>query len=104
MSVLEAGASGLPIVSTRHGGIQEVVIDGETGFLVQEGDVEGMADRMIRLAKDPDLAARLGRAARKRICCEFSLEKSIDKLWAVIKAVMSQQHNSDRMSDPTRGG
>ena len=47
ISVLEAGASGLPVVSTRHGGIQEAVIDGETGFLVQEGDVEGIPSLLM---------------------------------------------------------
>ena len=46
---LEAGAAGLPIVATRHAGIPDVVIQGETGFLVDEHDVDGMAQRMLRL-------------------------------------------------------
>jgi len=82
--VLEAGASGLPVVSTRHAGIKDVVVHGETGFLVDEADVEGMAGYMIRLAKDPQLAGGLGSAARKRIEVEFSMEKRIADLWTII--------------------
>jgi glycosyltransferase involved in cell wall biosynthesis len=85
---LEAGASGLPVVATKHDGIPEVVIDGETGFLVREGDIEEMAQCMIKLAKDPALAAQLGKAARERICTKFSMEKSINNLWRIIANVI----------------
>jgi len=88
VAVLEASASGLPIVSTRHGGIRDVVLEGETGFLVNEGDIEGMADRMLLLAKDPKLAAKMGRAARERICSKFSMERSIGRLWEIIQKVI----------------
>lgn len=86
--VLEACASGLPVVATRIGGIPDVVIEGETGFLVEEGDVEGMAQAMIRLAKEPELAAKMGRAGRERVCAEFSMEKSIGNLWTIIEAAI----------------
>jgi len=84
VAVLEAGAMGLPVVATRHAGISDVVIDGETGALVDEGDVAGMADAMVRLAEDPELARRWGRAARNRIVSEFSMERSIGHLWKVL--------------------
>jgi len=90
VAVLEAGAAGLPVVATKHAGIQDVVIDGETGLLVDEGDVEGMAERMLRLANDPALATRLGRAARQRICNEFSMEKSIASLWCIIESAIQE--------------
>jgi colanic acid/amylovoran biosynthesis glycosyltransferase len=86
VAILEAGASGLPVVSTRHGGIPDVVVEGETGFLVEEGDVSGMADRMLRLAEDPGLAGRFGRQARARIEAEFSMEKRIGQLWIIIES------------------
>lgn len=85
-AVLEAGASGLPVVATRHAGIVDAVVHGTTGFLVEEGDIEGMAQHMIRLALEPDLARRLGSAARERIRAEFPMEKSINRLWMQIKA------------------
>ena len=84
-AIMEAGASGLPVVATKHAGIADVVIHGETGFLVEEGDIEGMARYMIRLASDPELAGRMGQASQKRIRSEFSLEKRINLLWLQIK-------------------
>ena len=86
VGILEAGASGLPVVSTRHAGILDVVIDEETGLLVDERDVAGMALRMRRMLDDPDLAARLGQAARTRIKRHFSMEQSIGRLWNIITA------------------
>ena len=47
--------------------------------------MDGMADRMIELARDPALAARLGRAARERICSEFSMGKRIGRLAAILE-------------------
>lgn len=88
VAVLEAGASGLPVVATRHGGILDVVIDGQTGLLVDEGDALGMAQAMIQIAKNTVLAARLGRAARERIGNEFTMEKSINNLWSIIENVI----------------
>lgn len=85
VAVLEAGASGLPVVATRHGGLQEVLIDGETGLLVAERDVAGMARQMLRLLRDPDVAARLGSAARRHVRAQFSAAHSIERLYAIIE-------------------
>lgn len=94
--VLEASAAGLPIISTRHGGIPDVVLDGETGLLVDEGDVDGMAAAMIRLARDPVLAGQLGRAARARVTTEFSTERSVGVLEGIIRdAVIGNRANLD---------
>lgn len=89
----EARMSGLPVVSTRHSGIPEIVIDGKTGFLVDEGDVGGMTESMTKLAQAPILAADLGRAAREYVCAEFSMEKSIGKLWRVVEAPIRDHCN-----------
>jgi len=85
VAVLEAGAMGLPVIATRHAGIREAVVEDETGLLSAEGDIEGMARNMIRLAKDPMLALRLGAKARERIATHYSLEKSIANLWQAIR-------------------
>jgi colanic acid/amylovoran biosynthesis glycosyltransferase len=84
VAILEAGASGLPVVSTRHAGIPEIVEDGKTGFLVAERDVEGMAERMERLLAEPRLAGELGRSARRRIEERFSIDSSTARLWEII--------------------
>jgi colanic acid/amylovoran biosynthesis glycosyltransferase len=96
VAVLEAGAAGLPVVATRHAGIKDAVVDGETGLLVDEGDIEAMAERMMRLAADAHLAARLGEAARERISSEYSMNKSIDTLWRIIEAGLRKGHAHER--------
>lgn len=90
VGILEAGASGLPVVSTRHAGIPDVIVEGETGFLVEEGDVDGMAETMLRLAQHPELAGSLGRSARQRIKNHFSGERSELRLWEIIKSALAR--------------
>ena len=85
VAVIEACATGLPVVATRHAGIQDVIIEGESGFLVPEGDVGAMARSMKLLAQDPVLAARFGRKGRERVKQEYSMDDSIDRLWKVIE-------------------
>jgi colanic acid/amylovoran biosynthesis glycosyltransferase len=86
LGILEAGASGLPVVSTRHAGIADTIVEGETGFLVDEGDLDGMAENMLRLAQEPQLAGHLGRTARQRIESHFSEERSDRRLWEIIES------------------
>jgi colanic acid/amylovoran biosynthesis glycosyltransferase len=88
-SILEASASGLPVVATRHAGIPEMVVDGETGFLVEERDVEGMARHMTRLVLEPGLAAELGHAGRRRMQESFSIDARIARLWEIVRAAAS---------------
>jgi glycosyltransferase involved in cell wall biosynthesis len=90
-SILEAGASGLPVVSTLHAGIPDVVVEGETGFLVEERDVRAMADRLERLLDNPSLAARMGRAARLHIASEFAVERRLAQLWSIIEAAIQRR-------------
>jgi colanic acid/amylovoran biosynthesis glycosyltransferase len=75
VGVLEAQAIGLPVVATRVGGIPEAVLDGESGFLFEFGDVYGMADALERLWREPELAAEMGRAGRKFVLERFSVER-----------------------------
>jgi colanic acid/amylovoran biosynthesis glycosyltransferase len=89
LAILEAGASGLPVVSTRHGGIPDVVVEGSTGFLVEERDVPAMAARMVMLAEQPVLAGELGQNARLRIRQEFSHAWSMERLHATITGAAS---------------
>lgn len=89
VAVLEAAAAGLPVISTRHAGIPEVIIDGETGLLVDEHDVEGMAGHMIRIIEDKDLARRLGEKGRSFIFENFSREKHLKELAQIIKGAVN---------------
>jgi len=80
VAVLEAGAGGLPVIATRHAGIPDVVLEGYTGLLVEEGDIDGMSQAMIRMLDTPELAGQMGSAARKRIRENFTLKKHIDNI------------------------
>lgn len=86
VAILEALCSGLPVVATRHGGISETVVDRRTGFLVDEFDLKTMADRMLALGSDANLASAMGRMAREHAVRAFSLERSIARLMEVIEA------------------
>jgi len=77
VAVLEAQAAGLPVISTYHGGIPDVVINGETGLLSNEFDIESMAANMKRILKEKGLAKQLGDAGRKRVNENFSMEKHL---------------------------
>ncbi len=70
--LLEAMASGLPVVSTACGGPDSIVIDGETGILVPVGNREAFANAMARLIKDPGLRERMASASRERVAEKFS--------------------------------
>jgi glycosyltransferase involved in cell wall biosynthesis len=72
VAILEAMAHGLPVVSTNHAGIPEAVINGETGLLVEEGDLKGMVGSLLTLVSDTGLRQRLGSAARARTAAKFS--------------------------------
>jgi glycosyltransferase involved in cell wall biosynthesis len=79
-TVLEAGALGVPVVSTVHSGIPEAVIEGVTGLLSPERDVAALARNIQRLLSDEDLRARLGQAARAHIEADFNLRTQSKRL------------------------
>jgi glycosyltransferase involved in cell wall biosynthesis len=80
MVLLEAAASGLPCVATRAGGVEEVVVEGKTGYLVPCGDAKALADAMARLAGLPaESRAALGRAARERALARFDMRRIVEQ-------------------------
>jgi colanic acid/amylovoran biosynthesis glycosyltransferase len=89
VSILEAGAAGLPVVSTRHAGIPDVVLEGKTGLLVQEGRIDEMAQHMLALAKNPGFADELGRNAAAHIRRTYTMSQSIRRLAQVLEAAAS---------------
>lgn len=79
LSLLEAMASGTPVVASRVGGLPEVVRHGETGFLVTPGDVAELRERVAQLAGDPRLALRMGTAAREDVLARFTWAKTAER-------------------------
>lgn len=103
LAVLEAGAHGLAVVSTLHAGIPDAVRDRVDGFLVAEKDIKGMAAAMLRLARDPALAAQFGASFRQRVEEEYSRKRSIRRLQDLLQAAAdgtSRQNEAPAESAP----
>ncbi|WP_114993669.1 glycosyltransferase [Synechococcus sp. UW179A] len=94
VAVMEAQLSGLPVVATRHAGIPEVVMDGQSGLLVEEGDETAMAQAMARLVQDPALAARLGDCGRQRVQERFTIEHHLQQVSQLLHQVMQDRSES----------
>lgn len=77
LTVLEAGAAGVPVICSDVGGLPEVIIDGETGFLLPVGDVDAMAQKALLLLTDQGLRNRVGAAARERAERFFSADRIV---------------------------
>jgi glycosyltransferase involved in cell wall biosynthesis len=86
VALMEAMAAERPVVASRVSGIPELVVDGETGLLVEPGQADQLADAIERLIDDPALARRLAEAGRRRVLAEFDLHKTTDQLVAVFRA------------------
>jgi len=89
VAVLEAQAAGLPVISTFHAGIPDVVINEKTGLLVEENDVDGMGNNMIRILQEKNLSKKLGEAGRTRIMKNFTLENHLNILKLAISEAIA---------------
>lgn len=85
LAILEASSSGLPVISTNHAGIPDVITHNETGLLCDEHDVELMAHHMLKLVGNIKLAKELGDNGKQRIKEHFSLSRHIDKLQKLLE-------------------
>lgn len=90
IACVEAMACGLPVVATRSGGPEEILIDGETGFFADVGDVEGLASAVATLAADPLLRGQLGEAGRARAEKHFSLDSMLDAYDHLLQQLISR--------------
>ncbi|MFB3789567.1 MAG: glycosyltransferase family 4 protein [bacterium] len=90
VTVQEAMASGLPVVTTESPGCRETIDEGVSGFLVPVRNVEALVDRLDRLIQDPALRERLGRAGREKAVREFSVEKIVDQHIAIYEEILYQ--------------
>ena len=79
-AILQAMLCGLPIVTTPVGAILEAVNDGDTALVVPARDAAALANAIVRLLDDDTLATRLGAAARRRACADFSREAMLDRM------------------------
>lgn len=91
-TILEAAAAGLPVVSTRHAGIKEAVIDGKTGYLVDEYDTAAMTDSMMKILASPAAAMVMGQEGRKHILQHYALPDRIARLNSILEGAIAQKH------------
>lgn len=85
MTCLEASAFGLPVISFRSGGPEEIIVQGETGFLCSLGDVEEVVQRMRELLRDPKLREAMGRAGVAHVRHRFGAQQFHDSLLSVLR-------------------
>jgi glycosyltransferase involved in cell wall biosynthesis len=88
VSVMEAMSMGLPVVATDVPGIQELVVQGETGWLVPSRNPEQLADGLMSALANPEKARRMGQAGRVRVEKIFSLDRMIDRHAATYRSLV----------------
>jgi glycosyltransferase involved in cell wall biosynthesis len=96
LSILESMRAGLPVVASDVGGVAESVQDAETGYLVPQGGVDQLRDRVERLLRDPELRQRFGAAGRRRYEQQFTLDKMVRKTLTVYQDVLGFPMPSDQ--------
>lgn len=102
--VMEAMASGLPVIASRVGGIPDLLQHGVTGWLAQDGDYEGLASRVLDLVRDPELLAATGAQARRRAVERMSLDVTIDGISRLLTRLAQSRHDARRITEVARDG
>lgn len=96
VAVLEALAAGKPVVATDTGGVEEVVTEGENGFLVGRKDVIGTSERIIRLLSEPELLRRMSEKARASISSSYQQQEMVSQTEALYALALGQGKSDDR--------
>jgi glycosyltransferase involved in cell wall biosynthesis len=91
VSLLEAMASEVPVVATRVGSVPETVLDGETGFLTTPGEPNEVADRIVTLLEDSELAKRMGRAGRENVTAHWSCQRMVNGYERLIEEIYASK-------------
>ncbi len=86
--LIEALAQGLPVISTHHSGIPEIVQDGKSGFLVPERDVNALTEKLIYLIEHPEIWSNMGRAGRAYVEKHYDINRLNDKLVEIYQRLL----------------
>jgi glycosyltransferase involved in cell wall biosynthesis len=89
VSLLEAMSWRMPVITTRVGGIPELVRDGEDGVLIEAGNQSELTDAILKLARNTELRYAMGQAARERVRCTFSRDAVLPKLESIYGSLIS---------------
>jgi glycosyltransferase involved in cell wall biosynthesis len=88
-SILEYMAAGRPVIATNVGGATEAVVEGETGYLVNAGDDQAMAERIVKLLRDPGRSLKMGLNGRRVVEERFSCESRLSNTSALYQRILN---------------
>ncbi len=91
VSLIEASAAGCPVVSTRVGGVESVVLEGKTGYLVERRDVDAFAARLARLAENPELRDQFGQAGAEHVRSKFAYQRLVSDMTALYHELLEKK-------------
>jgi glycosyltransferase involved in cell wall biosynthesis len=88
--LLEAMAEARPVVASRIEGVDEVVVDGETGILFEPGDAQALSEALFKLIRDKKCAEEMGRAGRARVREKFSIDKTVSDTMEIYQNLLTE--------------
>jgi glycosyltransferase involved in cell wall biosynthesis len=91
VAILEAMACGKPVIATDVGGTREVVLDGETGYVIAPNDIAALSDRMQRIADDGELKRKMAHASLAKAQADFSVVQMVRRIEAVYDNLIKQR-------------
>ena len=92
VSLLEACSFGMAVIVTRHAGMEDVIKNNVNGLLIEEGDLDSMAENIIQLLEDPTRCNRLGYQAKETIRNNYTTEKSLQTLQSVVESIFKKDN------------
>jgi L-malate glycosyltransferase len=98
--LVEAMSSGTPVLATRVGGIPEIVVDAESGWLVEKHDTAGLAAKLLELSQNPRLLERVARYGREEVSPRFSIDRFLSKIHALYAELTSRHSRSRDVERP----
>ena len=102
VAAIEAQAMEVPVVASNIGGVPEAVVDGKTGILIEPGNVEQLAEAIIKLVKEPELRQRMGEEGRKFVLRNYNIEENVrlfEQLYQNLSGVRAVAIQPDSQSD-----
>ena len=92
--IAEAMACGKPVIGTPIGSTADMIVDSETGYILQENSIDLISDKIVHLARNPDNCVQIGRTARKHAERNFSIEKYVQKIQAIYETLLDERRDS----------
>lgn len=89
VSVIEASACGVPVIATNIGGLPAIIINNETGLLIEPGNFTMLEEAMLKMINDKDLREKLGKAARNHIVKNYNFDDSVNKVISIYNSVLT---------------